>query len=117
MDLTDNLYEGKNPKKTREGLPKITQETIDLLRREMYEDMKSGICLQSKIEELAKQLESENPTLFCHIQEITSPYPSDLQGITFARFILFYDLMKTQLINDNLSVWERIYGFFEQADK
>ena len=117
MNLIDSLYEGNNPKKTREGLPRITQETINQINEEMQEDIRNGICIQSKIEELAKQLELENPILFCYAQEAVSPYPYELQRFTFARFILFYDLMKKQLINDNISSWERIYKYFEQAEK
>lgn len=116
MNLADNLYEGRNSKKTREGLPKITQETIDQVKKELYEDVKNGLCIQPRIEELAKQLEAENPTLLCYIQEAVNPYPPDLQGLTFARLILFYDLMKKQLINDNLSVWKKVYEFWEQAE-
>jgi hypothetical protein len=117
MSLSDNLYDDRITTRTREGLPRIAQKTIDKIKKEMQEDAKNGVCIRKKIERIAEQLELENPVLFDYIKGIVGPFPADLQGVTFAKFVLFYDLMKRQLINDNISTWEKVQDYFKQAEK
>jgi len=114
MDLADNLRDDKSLTKTKDGLPRVTQEAIDSFKRKMKLFISTN-SRESEIEEWTKEIESENPALLCLFQEFVAPYPSYLQGLTVDHFVSIYHLLKVQAVEDSLSAFKKIYEFFEQA--
>jgi hypothetical protein len=111
MRLLDNIHKGES--KTKEGLPRITSETMDQLNKEMQEYIKKGNSLPSKIEEFARELETENPLLLNFIYRVLD----DRSNISLSSFVLMYQIMKTQAINNNISDLREIHKYFKQAEK
>jgi len=115
MDLTENLRYSENSNRTKEGLPKLTMETLNAFNREIRKRIDDGEVLEPLLEKWSREFELENPVLLNHIYYFVGAYPPDMQGITAFRFVMLYHLLKMQAINDNLSSSQRIFEYFNRT--
>ena len=114
MGLLDDLFDdiqkenSKYNNQTKEGLPKLTHETLRAFREEISREILKGAEEREHLlEKWCKELESENPILLCSMQEAASRYHPEIQGSVFFSFVMFYQLLKSQAANDKIrKYWE-----------
>jgi len=111
MGLLDDLYDNiqnenskksENSNRTKEGLPKLTRETLNAFRNEISREVAQGKFLEPILEKWCKELEEENPILLCYMQESASRYHPDIQGVTLFSLVMMYELLKSQMSNDKV---------------
>jgi len=116
MSSLDDLYDSiqkensKYKNQTKEGLPRLTRETLIAFRNEISREVSKGNFLDPILEKWCRELEEENPVLLCYFQESASRYHPDIQGITLFSFVMFYQLLKSQASND------KIFQYFNRTN-
>lgn len=108
MDSLDNLFDdiqrqnSESKNQTKDGLPKLTMETLTAFKNEMSREISLGNFLHPFLEKWCQELEAENPVLLCYIQESVSRYHPDMQGVTLFSFVMLYRLLRSQASNDKI---------------